>query len=232
MREAMSEALGETEPARHAAPDQYDERAYERAEGYIKRKPRAQLSMRIVPVLNAARHVFTMTSFWVERARVGTDIVASRGPVTARGSNWELTLSALAIEVERIWLLPESDECRQRLVPLIRGVEPLNETAFRAMVVATPMRLAHILATAPLPPGLLARGAEALGRAPVPIALPTLFQLLIRTEHAVVREGCVYGLAAHVDAVPFLRDVLRIVAAEDGSKGVREAAASVLEDLA
>jgi hypothetical protein len=99
---------------------------------------------------------------------------------------------------------------------------------FKVLATTKPAVLVGLITKHKLADHDLTFAAEALGLADTAIAVAVLVRL---TRHAspVVREGAVYGLARHVAASPEARRALELLAAEDASQGVRQAAAEAIE---
>ena len=100
----------------------------------------------------------------------------------------------------------------------------LSESAFYTMPAVD---LIALLSSTELAPADLTFAAEAAGQHDE--AVPSLLKLLDH-EHAVVREGALYGLTPHVDAQG-VADRLRRIARHDSSGTIREIAASIVDEV-
>ena len=91
---------------------------------------------------------------------------------------------------------------------------------------SNPARLIRWIESGKLETGYLSFAAEALGEVESPHTKAMLLQLL--AHHApVVREGAIYGMANII--TPDLKEILRAVADNDQSPGVRAAARELLD---
>ncbi len=106
----------------------------------------------------------------------------------------------------------------------------LCEAEFERLAAEDPPRLIARLADPNLRPTLLTYAAEIAGRE-LPSAM-VVAPLLALCRHAapVVREGALLGLAYHSGAE--IEAEVRRMAAEDASRGVRDVARGLLEDIA
>lgn len=118
---------------------------------------------------------------------------------------------------------------RQLLEPL-ELPEPCRDV-FDVLAAEDPPLLAAWIMLGRLERAHLAYAIEALGRElenePSPV-LTHLFGGLLAHESPLVREGTIYGMAYHRG--PVVDRILRRLATDDPSPGVREAASEVLED--
>lgn len=108
----------------------------------------------------------------------------------------------------------------------LRWREPC-EAAFEFILAHDPSQLALLIKSRGLHPGDLTFAAEILGRSTESNRVRAVLVPLLRHEEAVVREGAIYGLAAHLDAVA--RDELSRLATSDRSAAVRTAAGDALD---
>ncbi len=115
---------------------------------------------------------------------------------------------------------------------VLRHFESHCEDEFQYLAEHAPLRLLHLVQTGlRARPDLLTFAAEAMARiAHTPLAVMALLPLL-HSEHAIVREGAVYGLMPHLRHSMEARTALRDLAGRDASPGVRSAAEDALANL-
>ena len=99
---------------------------------------------------------------------------------------------------------------------------------FEYLADVDPVRLVRLIESGSLEPADLTFAAEAAGRSPGEIVVESLLRLLSHSA-AIVREGAAYGLSRHRTSE--VDERLREMAKGDGSPGVREAVAQILEDV-
>jgi len=109
-------------------------------------------------------------------------------------------------------------------VVLARWGRPCEE-AFAFLATSHPLELLRLVASGVLDVADLTFAAEIAGRIQDPRVVRVLLPLLKHVS-PVVREGALYGLAAHADDQ--VLDLIRTMADKDPSPGVRAAAEDVL----
>lgn len=104
----------------------------------------------------------------------------------------------------------------------------MNEETLEWMAKNDPSSLLELIRSGLLAPPILTYAAEIAGIIDDPMAVQEALLPLLDHQDAVVREGAIYGLASHLDAL--VRVKLRSIALADTSQAVREAAKSALGD--
>lgn len=108
---------------------------------------------------------------------------------------------------------------------------PPSEAWFEQLAETEPLELLHLLSSSRLEPAHLSFAAEIAGRIPNAALVTELLIPLLANEHAIVREGAIYGLAPHLTQSTRTREALDTISVNDPSPGVRTAAAEVLSLL-
>ena len=117
-------------------------------------------------------------------------------------------------------------------VRIVPKPEPdvLGESLFERWAINEPTRLLEAMQSGELRPTLLTYAAEIAGKRLGSSTVVAILLSLLTHDAAIVREGAVYGLSYHTTFMEVV-DVLRRVATEDPSPGVRSAASDVIQDL-
>lgn len=110
----------------------------------------------------------------------------------------------------------------------LRGSETLTKADMRRLSISAPHLLVAHMKSRTMRPAQLAFAAEVLGAASDAVAAEQAIRPLLEHPSPLVREGAVYGLAQVGSGTS--KELLRQVARQDSSPGVREAATEALGD--
>jgi len=105
----------------------------------------------------------------------------------------------------------------------------VSEAMFEFLAANYPSELLKLIAGDVLSPPAMTFAAEIAGRTSLGHAVRTVLLPLLDNSSPLVREGAIYGLRQHADATVVGK--LRILAANDPSPAIRQAASDTLDDL-